>query len=164
MSIESIVGTTLAAGGGGVMVAVANAFVNRRKRGLDVTEQIERVAGSMIDRVVKDNEELRAENEKLQFDLARTHQLARESEGRVDGLQQWAAEQERAVASYHETLDATFRAMAESFAVHVRFDRDLVDRLRAHGETDLPEPPPLLVPGVPTPPDGLRVVPEKRST
>ena len=149
MSIESIVGTTLAAGGGGVMVAVANAFVNRRKRGIDVTEQIERVAGSMVDRVEK-------ENEKLHEQRARDHRLLRELEAALESKVRADEERERWLDAYQELLAATFDEMRQSFAAHVQFDHDLVERLRAHGETDLPEPPPLILPAVPTAPEGFR--------
>lgn len=61
-------------GGAGVVAAVVNAVINRRKMGADVTKVIQEAAGTAVERVEKDNARLRLENERVWTKLREVEQ------------------------------------------------------------------------------------------
>lgn len=132
MTMETIVGTAVAAGGAGVLGAIVNGIVNRRKLGADATEAISRAAGSMVSRLEEDNARLRAEREA-------DHIAIRELQRTVDGLVSGAADREAWFMLYQE-------ALRNMFAVHMAYDERIIARLKEASVVDVPKPPTLEIP------------------
>lgn len=132
ISTDTVLTSAIAAAIGAVLVAVVNGYVQRRKMGADATELITRAAAGVVATVQSDNARLRE-------DRAVDHKALRELEEWRDAWRVW--------------FTAYQRLLRDTFELHVQFDQELVRRLAAHGETNLPDPPPL--PTMPAPPPGL---------
>lgn len=114
--IAQIAGSLL---GAGVLGAIVQGFMNRRKLGAEATDIITKAAGGIVSRLEKENTRITA--------------ALSTANRRIDEL-------ERA----KDEWDVQRHELRETLTVHSAFDQEVVRRLRDLGIVDLPEPPPLL--------------------
>ena len=151
MTVETVVAGAVAAGGASIFGAVVNGLWNRRKLGAEATEAITRAASGVVRDLETDNTRLRQEAAVLRTDRDRDHVLIRGLQRQVEDLVKQLELITDSGASQSLWIQEVQKTFVAALAEHVEFDRELVARLRAHGESDLPEPPPL--PTLPTPPN-----------
>lgn len=135
MSLETVVAGAVAAGGASALGAVVNGWWNKRKLGAEATKVITEAASEVVRDLQstlkesrEDNARLRGEAAVLRGDRDRDHLLIREMRRELDDLR-------------HE-----LKARDELHLACQEFANELIARLEARGETDLPVPPPVHVP------------------
>lgn len=110
-------------GGAGVVAAVVNAIINRRRMGADVSDVIQKAAGGIVERIEGDNARLRVEISELKLERS-----AKDDEHRAENDLLWrkarATEQENAIL-----IDALRDQVA-----HSRRQSEEIRRLGGHVE------------------------------
>jgi hypothetical protein len=86
--MANVINLIAAAGGGGVIAAIANALINRRKLSAEATEIITKAAAGTVANVVSDNTALRARLEKVESEVALLKETGRIHEQRERAWQQ----------------------------------------------------------------------------
>jgi len=124
MDMAQLVGVLAAAGVGGIIVAIINAVVNRRKLGAEATQILTTAAGGIVERLDKDNTGLREQLDTLRKELST-----------LKAAQELADRRERAA----EMVNERWQWHMERWH---RYSSRLADELRALGGS-IENPPPM---------------------
>ena len=118
MSNEILLQLMLSATGAGVLGAIVNGVINRRKLGAEATNIITQAATGVVER--------------LEAEVERKDRQSLADHVRIQGLE-----------ARFEDNDITLRAMREALQVHAVWDHRVIVELGKHGVM-LPAPPPLM--------------------
>lgn len=141
MDSQLLLQILLSATGAGVLGAIINGIINRKKLGAEATNIITQAATGVVDRLEK-------EIERKSGDLANARERIRQLEERVRVVEAREASHANECREERQRRFEEMLAIRETLQVHAAWDFRAIQRLEEFGmrKTDLRPPPPLLPP------------------